>query len=70
MKPLLTKRLSSIALGMKENVGELKVGVQDATTEIQEVHAEQSKDILDRAIEDKRMHRITGLSYRVYSLAY
>jgi hypothetical protein len=59
MKPLLTKSLSSIALDVKADVGEVKVGVQDVTTEIQEVHAEQSKDILDRATQDQRTYRIT-----------
>jgi microcompartment protein CcmL/EutN len=59
MKPLLTKSLSSITLDVKADVGEVKAGVQDATTEIQEVHAEQSKDILDRAIQDQRTYRIT-----------
>ncbi|KAF8544144.1 hypothetical protein BDD12DRAFT_906719 [Trichophaea hybrida] len=54
MKPLLTKSLSSIGLGVKADVGEVKVSVQDAKTAIQEVHADQSKDILDRRIENRR----------------
>jgi len=59
MKPLLTKSLSSIALDVKADVGEVRVGVQDVTTEIQKVQAEQSKDILDRATQDQRTYRIT-----------